>query len=370
MGNLRVAVLVPEESPAAADQADTFVQALEIQQCLTTLGHEGLTIVFGADRPAVADTLRRAAPDLVVNLVEDVPEGPDQLHVATALLDDLGLPYTGASTAALWALGDKRRVKAALREAGLPTPDELGPPAKAPSPGSLARSDLSPVGEVMVGTTAPHPHLSLGGEVGAQRRVRGPSAPAPPDRRYILKSAIEHASIGLDATSVVAGRAATEAALFERHARLGGPWFAEAYIEGREFNVALLGPAADPLVLPVAEILFLAHAGGRPRIVGYEEKWDAASAAYTATPRVFPPIAGDRLLLAELACLARRTWDLFALSGYARIDLRVDEAGVPYIVDVNANPCLARDAGFCAAAERAGLSQTDVVAKLIETALA
>jgi D-alanine-D-alanine ligase len=218
-------------------------------------------------------------------------------------------------------------MKQALRKAGLPTPDELGdePPVK---------------------------------------------APAPPGRRYIVKSAIEHASIGLDTASVVTGRSAAEAAIVEREARFGGPWFAEAYIEGREFNVALLGPAADPLLLPVAEILFLDHADGRPRIVGYEEKWDAPSAAYTATPRVFPHVASDRLLLAELARLARRTWNLFALSGYARIDLRVDEAGTPYIVDINANPCLARDAGFCAAAEHAGLSQTDVLAKLIETALA
>jgi D-alanine-D-alanine ligase len=358
---------VPDENPAAADQADTFIQVREIQQCLTMLGHETLTIVFGTDRPAVAATLRHAAPDLVVNLVEDVPEGADQLHLATALLEDLRLPYTGAPTPALRALGDKRRMKAALREASLPTPDELEPPVKAPSPGSPGRSDLSTHGEV-TGSSAPPLHLSLGEEVGAQRRVSGPSAPL--DRRYIVKSAIEHASIGLDAASVVAGRSVAEAATLEREARLGGPWFAEAYIEGREFNVALLGPAADPLLLPVAEILFLDHAGGRPRIVGYEEKWDAASAAYTATPRVFPGDPNDQPLLAELARLARRTWHLFALSGYARIDLRVDEAGAPYIVDVNANPCLARDAGFCAAAERAGLSQTDVVAKLIETALA
>jgi len=318
MSNRRVAILVPPENPgASADQADTFLQAREISECLTILGKEALTVSFGPDRDDTAALLRRYDPAVVVNLVEDVPEGAEHLHLATALLDRLGLRHTGAPTAALAALGDKRHVKAVLLEAHLPTPTQA----------------------------------------------------AGPNGRLIVKSATEHASIGIDATSVVMGDGAAARLVSERQARFGGAWFAEAYIEGREFNVGVLETAKGPIVLPIAEIHFL-DATGAPRIVGYAEKWATESAAYANTPRRFPEGAADRPLLDELGGLALAAWRLFGLAGYARLDFRVDEAGTPFIVDVNANPCLARDAGFCAAAARLGLSQTDIVAQLIEAALA
>jgi D-alanine-D-alanine ligase len=318
MSGRRVAILVPPENAVSpADQADTFQQAREVAACLAELGDAVVTLAFGPDREATAAALRRDRPAVVVNLVEDLPEGSDQLQRVPAFLARLGLRFTGASASALTQLADKRAMKAALRRAGLPTP---------------------------------------------------PDAPGP-DGRLIVKSAIEHASIGLDATSVVIGAEAAAALIAARRAQFGGAWFAEAYVAGREFNVGLLETAAGLRVLPIAEIRFLG-AGAGPRIVGYAEKWATDSAAYAETPRVFPAAAADRPLLDALARLAREAWAVFGLAGYARLDFRVDAAGRPFIVDVNANPCLARDAGFCAAAERAGLRQTDIVAHLIEAALA
>jgi D-alanine-D-alanine ligase len=318
MSGRLVAILVPPENAVGpADQADTFQQAREVAACLAELGDAPMILAFGPDREATAAALRRDRPAVVVNLVEDLPEGSDQLQRVPAFLARLGLRFTGASAPALAALADKRAMKAALRRAGLPTP------ADAPGPGG----------------------------------------------RLIVKSAVEHASIGLDAASVVVGAQSAAARIAARRAQLGGAWFAEAYIAGREFNVGLIETAAGPRVLPIAEIRFLA-AGDRPRIVGYAEKWAADSAAYAETPRVFPDAAADRPLLAELARLAREAWAVFGLSGYARLDFRVDAANRPFSVDVIAKPCLAPDAGFCAAGERAGMRQTEIVAHLIEAALA
>ena len=320
MSNRSVAILVPpEESAAPADRADTFVQARQISECLTILGNDCLTIIFDPDAARTEDEMRRVRPDAVVNLVEDLPEGPDQAFVVTALLDRLGIRYTGARTAALCALGDKRNAKRALAAAGLPV-----------APG-------------------------LEGE--------------PADARYIVKSAVEHASIGIDAQSVVAGRDAAEMLIARRKAERGGAWFAERYIDGREFNVGLLEIAGRPVCLPVAEILFLAHAD-RPKVVGYAEKWDEDSLAYASTPRTFSDRAEDAALRAELRRLALAAWEVFGLTGYARVDFRVDADGRPYILEVNANPCLAEDAGFCAGAHEAGMTQADVVGHLIEAALA
>jgi D-alanine-D-alanine ligase len=320
MRALRIAVLTPPRDPGGRpDLDDTFVQAEEIAGCIRTLCHEPLAMVFGADREAAAVELKVAAPDLVFNLVEDVPEGPDKVYLATALLDRLGLRFTGASTPALATLGDKTRMKLALVGAGHPVADGL----------EDSREDTV----------------------------------------FIVKSAIEHASIGIDASSVVTGPEAARALVAMRQSSHGGAWFAERYIDGREFNVSVLQTLDGPLLLPVAEILFTNHADGRPRIVGYEEKWFAASDAYAETPRAFPDAPADAPLLAELGRLALAAWDLFELTGYARVDFRVDAAGRPFILEVNANPCLAADAGFCAAA-RIGMSQTDVIAHIIACALA
>jgi D-alanine-D-alanine ligase len=63
--------------------------------------------------------------------------------------------------------------------------------------------------------------------------------------------------------------------------------------------------------------------------------------------------------------ITRRCWHAFGLSGYARVDFRVDAEGRPWVLEVNANPCLTSDAGFVAAAHQAGWSQRDVVARIV-----
>jgi D-alanine-D-alanine ligase len=121
-------------------------------------------------------------------------------------------------------------------------------------------------------------------------------------------------------------------------------------------------------VLPVAEILFVDFPPDRPRIVDYEAKWQADAFAYANTPRCFDFPAEDAALLAELERLALEAWRLFGLGGYARVDFRVDGAGRPTILEINVNPCLAPDAGFVAAAERAGLDYDSVIGSIVTAA--
>jgi len=108
----------------------------------------------------------------------------------------------------------------------------------------------------------------------------------------------------------------------------------------------------------------------RHRIVDYEAKWAEGSFAERHTVRSFSPAQEDGPLVERLSALARRCWNLFGLRGYARIDFRVDDDGRPYVLEVNANPCLSPDAGFMAAARQAGLDMDAVVHRLVEDALA
>jgi D-alanine-D-alanine ligase len=119
-------------------------------------------------------------------------------------------------------------------------------------------------------------------------------------------------------------------------------------------------------VLPIAELRFQDFPAGKPRIVGYAAKWDTTSFEYRNTVRSFE-------VEAELAGRARELalhcWELFALGGYARVDFRVDSGGRPWILEINANPCLSPDAGFAAAAAEAGIDFDTMIAALLEDAL-
>jgi D-alanine-D-alanine ligase len=137
-------------------------------------------------------------------------------------------------------------------------------------------------------------------------------------------------------------------------------------VPGRELNVALLATDRGPRVLPVAEIRFEHFPADKPAIVGYAAKWHTDSFEYRNTVRRF---AVEPELAAAAERLALACWELFALDGYARVDLRVDAEGTPWVLEVNANPCLSPDAGFAAALEEAGIAYPKAIAWLVEAAL-
>ena len=324
MSGRKAALLFGRLPPRAGfDEQDVLVEAATVERALRELDWQVRRVPLGLDLRSAARRLSRLAPDFVFNVVESV-EGRDRLvHLAPALLDSLGLPYTGSPTEAIFLTSSKLLAKQRMRAAGVPTP------AWAPiRPGAIPEPDFPPP--------------------------------------YIVKSVWEHASIGLTGTSVAPDRPALEQELRRRVSR---ELFVEAYVEGREFNLALLEEAGrQPQVLPPAEIQFQSFPEGKPRIVDYAAKWEGGSMEFAQTPRRFDFPDPDRGLLETLKDLALRCWELFALRGYARVDFRVDAAGQPWVLEVNTNPCLSPDAGFLAAAARAGLSPTEVVRRIVEGA--
>lgn len=309
---------------ASADEHDTLVQVRSIDGALRRLGFSTDTVVLDRDTAPAAARLRELAPCVVFNLVESIDGDARLAERGAGVCEELRVPFTGAGFAALHATASKPSSKRRLAEAGVPTP---------------AWWDDT---------------------------VRLRSHPGP----WIVKSAWEHASIGIDDESVAGDAARVDELMAQRAREYGGEWFAEAYVEGREFNLALLAGADGGLeVLPPAEIVFADFPAGKPRIVGYAAKWDPASFDYHATPRRLAFAANDRPLLARLGQIARACWQLFGLQGYARVDFRVDRAGRPWVLEVNANPCLSPDAGFAAAAQTAGIGYDALVARLVADAL-
>ncbi|MGD0517106.1 MAG: hypothetical protein ABSA26_06180, partial [Thermoguttaceae bacterium] len=184
--------------------------------------------------------------------------------------------------------------------------------------------------------------------------------------RWIIKGVWEQGSRDMEDDAVFAGDVPeVHRRLQDRVKHTGRPAFAEEYIEGREFNLAMLTGPGGVEVLPPAEIDFSTFPAQKPRIVGYRAKWQADSFEYHNTPRRFDFPPADRPLLDELQDLARQCWSLFMLRGWARVDFRVDQSGRPWILEVNANPCLSPDAGFAAALQHSGIAFDEAIGRIV-----
>jgi D-alanine-D-alanine ligase len=188
---------------------------------------------------------------------------------------------------------------------------------------------------------------------------------------YMIKPCWEDASVGLDDEAVLqtANREILLSALQKRKKNLGMDCFAEAYIDGREFNVALLSIDGEVQILPAAEILFQNFPPGKLKFLDYRAKWVENSFEYDNTVRSFDISPHDTALIGSLRNIALAIWHLFGLRGYARVDFRVDQQGNPFVLEINANPCLSPDAGFAAALEQASIRYADAIDNIIRNAI-
>ncbi|MCK7468290.1 MAG: hypothetical protein MZU91_09345 [Desulfosudis oleivorans] len=104
-------------------------------------------------------------------------------------------------------------------------------------------------------------------------------------------------------------------------------------------------------------------------MLDYRSKWIEDSFEYDHTRRTLDIAAKDAALIDCLRDIALRCWNIFGLRGYARVDFRVDQQGNPFVLEINANPCLSPDAGFAAALEQASISYHEAIGLLINDAL-
>ncbi|MFH2044100.1 MAG: D-alanine--D-alanine ligase [Pseudomonadota bacterium] len=309
---------------ADEDEKDVLIQLEAVSNALAHLGFDPVSVKFGLNLENAVNLLQKLKPSFVFNLVESVNGCGSLIHLAPSLLDYLKIPYTGSKTQAMFLTSNKLLGKGYLEAHGISTP-------KAYCLSSLKR----------------------------ETTVNG---------RYIIKSVWEHASIGMEQDSVVDVKSISElvSRLESVKTNMGGEFFCEQYIDGREFNIALLSGPNGVEVLPPAEILFTDYPEDKHKIVDYSAKWQTDSFEYINTKRTFNFRSDDMNLIESLKIISKQCWDLFELKGYARVDFRVDESGMPWVLEINANPCISPDSGFAAASKMIGLDFTDVIKRIIE----
>ncbi len=319
--HLRMARGLPQD---AASDADTLRTVAAAGSVLRAAGARVVDLACGGDPRPVLANLARRRPDVVLNLC-DCPRGDSALEPALPyLLDLLGVPYTGAGGAALALCRDKAAAKRMLVAAGIPTPPFVVVP-----PG--------------------------------RRPVEPPGLPA------IVKPLLEDASCGIGNDSVVHTRRALAAQVRFIHRRYRQPALVEAFIDGRELNVSVVGND-PPRALPAGEIDFSRMPEGLPRIVGFDAKWRPGCAEDEGSR----PMAARPLPRVVRAALRRHALAAVSLTGcrdYARVDFRLDRRLRPFVLEVNPNPDLSPNAGLAMAWKRAGGSWPGLVIRIVRTAL-
>ena len=184
---------------------------------------------------------------------------------------------------------------------------------------------------------------------------------------FFVKLSREDASIGIEASNVAHDAAALRKRAAELLEKYRQPVMAERFIRGREVNVTVLGNDDEIGVLPLHEIDFGKMPGDRPHIVSYAAKWDENHPDYAGTLPV--PLEGvNDEAAAEIKATAIAAFEALELCDFGRVDLRLDEGGVPYVIDVNPNCDLSPDAGVARAARAAGLDYHQLIGRICEIA--
>jgi D-alanine-D-alanine ligase len=324
----KVVILHSDVPPdASEDELDCLRQADTISSALQLLGYEPVLLPFVLDLSKTITALKDLRPTVVFNLVETINAKGSLIHFAPAILDHLNIPYTGCGTEAIFLTSNKPLSKEIMQTAGIPTPAWIS--------------------------------------------SKGVHSGQPSSDTFLLKASWEHASVGLDEDAIIKFTNSVDivSLMRDRKKIIGGPCFAESYIDGREFNIALIAGKSGVYVLPPAEMQFIGFGPDKLKLLDYRAKWVEGTFEYENTARTMEFSEKDKGLIAELQSIAKRCWELFGLRGYARVDFRVDNDGKPWVLEINANPCLSLEAGFAFAIERASLKYHEAIELIINDAL-
>ncbi len=302
----------------------------QIEEAFRALGHTCRRLVVDDDVEPLVTSLQSERPDLVFNMAEAFAGKSALESNVAALLNLLGLRYTGSSPAGLIVAGDKTLTKKVLTFHGFKTPKFA----------TVYRGMVDWAGDI--------------------------SFP------LIVKPPQEDASLGITGKSVVHDVRELLGKIAEMQTDFGQPALVEEFVDGREFYVGVLGNN-NVKALPVIELDFSKFPAGKPKIASWEAKWgdagDAKGEEYAGTESIFPTDLAEELVT-KMQTVAVDAFHALRLRDYARIDLRVSPEGEVYILEVNPNCYLERNGEFARAAERDGVEYTALIGRILELASA
>jgi D-alanine-D-alanine ligase len=321
----RVNVLVLANVEADGGR-DWDVVADQVAAALRERGHRVDILGVGPSPRLLIEELERRRPELCFNLVEELGDQPNGDVAVAAILDAMGVAYTGSGPGELYLTADKALCKKVLAFERIPYPRF-----------AVFSKDAD---------------LETGGN------LRLP---------LFVKPLTMDASIGIDAGALVRDANAMMRRVISIHDEIGDSALAEEYIEGRELHVAVLGNG-EPRALPPIEIHFTSQfPEGAPHVLDEKAKWDERSPEYNGVDSLVADLPDE--LRARIEKTALSAYRALRVRDYGRVDLRVAETGEIYVIEVNASCYLEKESELMLAANAAGMSQADVVDRIVELAL-
>lgn len=332
--NLKYNVSVgPDAPPDALAEYDSVETVRALEDALLAGGHQ--VIPLEADE-TLLDTVRRAAPDICFNIAEGL-QGEARESLAPALLEMLGIPYTGSKVLTHAISLDKAATKHIWRDVGLPT--------------------------------APFQTFYRGDEM-LDRQLDFP---------LFVKPVREGSGMGINGQSVVHDEAALRRQAGWVIQTYRQPALVESYLPGREFTVGLIGNTWLPgeqrrnglydqrgfHLFPVLEID--AHVGAGRGL------YNAAAKSYVpgeeGAPLYLCPADIPAALEAEMKQLAVTAFEAIGGLDVGRVDFRLGSDGRPYLIEINTlpgmNPIVS---DLCIMAQAGGMHYTDLINEILHLA--
>jgi D-alanine-D-alanine ligase len=317
--------LVPKEGIPIADVDPAWRMEWDVVTTLRRRGHELRVIGVHDDLTPIRSSIEEFKPTIVFNLLEAF----DNIGVfdqnVVSYLELLRVPYTGCNPRGLTLARDKALARKLLAYHRIPSPD----------------FKVVPLG-------------------------KSPVLPKWLGFPLIVKSLTYEASIGISQASVVANQEQLEKRVKFIHDTLFTPAIVEQFVEGRELYVGVLGNHRLR-VLPVWEMSFTNMPADNWRIATERVKWNVAyqkkHGIDTAEAKLEDGVA------AKIQHLAKRAYRALELSGYARFDFRMDEAGNPHVIEANPNPQLAKAEDFAQSAIRSKTSYSRLLERIMALGL-
>ncbi len=332
MKRLRIVIVYNAYQDAQPDVAGDESTGRHLRQmirrmarAMRSLGHVVDIIHLAGDLSSLQRRLRRLRPDVVFNQYDDVVHGALYEMRVAAFIRMLGYPLTGSPALGLGLSRYKYMAASLLKGAGIPIPPD----------------------------TRPLERLS---------DVDGHKWHFP----LIVHPGQEHAGIGVSRDSVVYTKKALRDRAREIIQSYGQPALVQRFLPGREFNVGLLG-GRRLRVLPLAEADYSRLPEDIPPIMSYAAKWVETSVEYKRTSVICPAKVEPRLA-SRIAETAVKAFRIVGGWGYGRVDIRLDESGLPRVLEVNCNPCLDKGMGLARSAECLGIDYPELLQEVLKAA--
>jgi D-alanine-D-alanine ligase len=318
--------LVPPESPAPDEIPNAeWKMEWDVVSTLRKQGHELNVIAVDDDLTPIRRAIDEFNPTIVFNLIEAFADVGVFDQNVVSYLELLRTPYTGCNPRGLTLSRDKALAKKLMAYHRIPVPDFIVVPR-----------DRRPV---------------------LPKKLRFP---------LIVKSLLYESSTGISQASVVASEDQLTKRVQFIHESVGTAAIVEQFVDGRELYVGVIGNARLH-VFPVWEMSFAKMPEHTWHIATERVKWSVKYQkrhGIESAQAVLPDGVS-----AQIQHVAKRAYRALDLTGYARIDLRMDAVGKLFVIEANPNPQLAQGEDFAESASRAGVPYGKLLERIIALGL-